>query len=112
MVEVMVSGTVSDSQGKPLSGITVEVLGAQQTMVTDPSGKYAFDFKSLSPAVLRLRASSDSTMIGVKKISIIDDLTSVGSVQKFVKNFTLVTPYTTAEIDTQKRIITGKDTSA
>jgi hypothetical protein len=49
-------------------------------------------------------------MIGVKKITILDTITAVNQTQSFEKNFTLVTPYSTATIDTSKKTITGKDT--
>jgi len=49
-------------------------------------------------------------MIGVKKIELVDSLRSL-QVQKFETNFTLITPFETAQIDTSKQTITGKDTS-
>lgn len=109
IVEASVSGVVTDSKGKPLSGVTVEVLGTKHFTTTDNQGKYVLNFQTQSPSVLRLRASTESTMIDVKKIEIDDNIRKSFSVQKFERNFTLLSPLTTYEIDTVAKTITGKD---
>jgi len=111
MANVSVHGIVQDSQGKPLSNIKLEILGTHFITTTDKNGNYGIDFMTISPVVLRIRASSESTMIGIKRLDIIDESLAVEKLQKFETNFTLVTPYTTAFIDTKKRAITGDGTS-
>lgn len=60
---------------------------------------------------MRLRASSNTAMIGVKKIELVDGLRSGSPVQKFEKNFTLITPFQTVTLDTEKQSIEGTGTS-
>lgn len=98
-----------DSQGKALSNITVEILGTKYQTITDTKGQYSFQIKTLTPSVLRIRASSNRTMIGVKRITVLDTITAANPAQVFEKNFTLVTPYSTASIDTSKKTASGKD---
>lgn len=109
LTDVTVTGIVRDSQGKALSNITVEILGTKYQTITDTKGQYSFQIKTLTPAVLRIRASSNHTMIGVKRITVLDTITAANPVQVFEKNFTLVTPYSTASIDTSKKTANGKD---
>lgn len=54
---------------------------------------------------MRIRASSQRAMIGVKKIELVDGLRSGSPVQKFERNFTLITPFQTVDIDTAKQSI-------
>jgi len=49
-------------------------------------------------------------MIDIKKIEIDDNIRKSFSVQKFERNFTLINPLASHEIDTVKKTITGKDT--
>lgn len=109
LTDVTVTGLVRDSQGKALSNITVEILGTKYQTITDTKGQYSFQIKTLTPSVLRIRASSNHTMIGVKRITVLDTITAANPTQVFEKNFTLVTPYSTAAIDTAKKIASGKN---
>jgi Carboxypeptidase regulatory-like domain len=109
VVQASVSGVVRNSVGKPISNAVVEVLGTNHKTTTDASGKYSFDFNTHSPAVLRLRASTNSTMIDVKKIEIDDGIRKSFVTQKFEKNFTLITPFATHQIDTTAKTISGRN---
>ena len=111
LVQTSVTGVVQNSLGKALPGVTVEVLGTKHTTISDAQGKYTLNFVTQSPAVLRLRASSDTMMIGVKKIQIDDGIRKSFPTQKFERNFTLITPFATHQIDTTTKTITGKDTT-
>ncbi len=108
LAEASITGTVTDSSGKPRSGVTVEVLGTKHFATTDNQGRYNLIFQTQSPTVLRLRASTDSTMIDVKKIEIDDNIRKSYATQKFERNFTLINPLVTYEIDTTENTITGK----
>ncbi len=110
LTDVSITGIVRDSQGKPLSNVTVEILGTKNQTITDAKGQYLLQIKALTPSILRIRASSNKTMIGIKKITVLDGITAANPTQAFEKNFTLVTPYTTVSIDTTKKTISGKDT--
>ncbi len=105
--KVEVSGVVRDQNGKPLSGILLEVLGTSFTTRSDKNGAYSLSFEHLSPAVLRLSATSDSTMVGIKRLDIQDQIRVLGTAQKFIKDFTLALPYATLRIDTVAKTITG-----
>lgn len=107
--QASISGVVRTSTGKPISGATVEVLGTKHTVLTDAQGQYSLDFTTSSPAILRLRASTNSTMIDVKKVEIIDSIRKSSLTQKFERNFTLVTPFATHQIDTTKKTISGRN---
>lgn len=107
VVQASISGAVRTSLGKPIADATVEVLGTSHTTTTDAQGKYSFNFETQSPTVLRLRASTDETMIDIKKIQIDDSIRKSFSKQEFEKNFTLITPFATHEIDTVAKTITG-----
>jgi hypothetical protein len=108
LVEAAIIGTVTDSNGKPRSNVTVEVLGTKHFATTDNQWKYNLVFQTQSPTVLRLRASTDSTMIDVKKIEIDDNIRKSYATQKFERNFTLINPLVTYEIDTEENTIAGK----
>ncbi len=109
LTDVTISGIARDSQGKTLPNITVEVLGTKYQTITDAKWYYLIQLKTFTPAILRIRASSNKTMIGIKRINVLDTFTTVKKDQKFEKNFTLVTPYSTANIDTSKKTASGKD---
>ena len=111
MTDVTVRGVVRDSQGKNIPSVHIEVLGTSFSTMTDNNGSYSLHFHTVSPAVLRIRASSDSTMIGIKRLDIVDAILAKEVTQLFEKNFTLVTPYATALIDTGKKTISGEGTS-
>ena len=111
LAHVTVSGLVRDSLGHPLEGVSVEVLGADHKTLSDKAGKYVLTFDTQSPSVLRLQASSEKYMIGVKKINIVDTLRASDDKRVFTQNFTLTTPFETVTIDTANQTITGKGTS-
>lgn len=110
LVEASISGVVTDSNGKPRPNVMVEALGTKHFVATDDQWKYTLILQTQSPNVLRLRASTDSTMIDIKKIEIDDSLRKSFSTQKFERNFTLINPLLTYEIDTTDNTIVGKNT--
>lgn len=111
LTDVTISGLARDSQWKTLPNITIEILGTKYQTITDAKWYYSLQLKTFSPAILRIRASSNKTMIGIKRVNVLDSLTAVKKDQKFEKNFTLVTPYSTSDVDTSKQTIIGSGTS-
>lgn len=107
VIHASITGRVQNSSGKPISGAVVEVLGTHHKTTTDNDGQYALTFDTQSPSILRLRASTNDTMIDIKKIQIDDGIRKSFPTQNFEKNFTLITPFATLELDTAAKTVTG-----
>jgi len=64
-----------------------------------------------TPAGMRIQASAKNMMIDVEKIELADATPLMNDSQAFEANFTLVTPFATAMINTLNQTISGPQTS-
>src|SRR3954468_20423591 len=64
-----VSGTVTDAQGAPLAGVSVNVKGTTVSTITDEDGRYSLDAGSTSTLVFSyVGFTSDEVAVSGKKV--------------------------------------------
>lgn len=111
IAQISITWIVRNPQWKPIASASVEVLGTPHKTTTNAKGEYGFTLSHISPAVLRLQASSPNTMLSVQRAGIVDATTALDNIQSFHLDFTLNKAFTEISIDTKKKTITGEGAS-